>query len=168
MTSLQKILCENVHVISLEACRMEEEKYIHVEDSTDLMAFVLAIAEEYTKEHADGDEEDYYGSIIPYAERKLFDKFGVEQGSTYHEIAGDALFGDPMHKKAAQYAMRHQVSTLDYDWWIHTMEIMQYEITYQEYGELSEAMDTDMMELDDSDAPELLRCLLNIRKKEHL
>lgn len=166
MTKYTQLLCEAVHNITLEASWMKDEDYISVEDSNTLTGVVLQIAEEYMNEHPNGDEEDYLGTILPFAQRRLFEELGKWDDDTRHnELVEAALFGDMIHEMAARYALKNNVSLLDYDCWTHAMEVMEYEISYDEYRQLNANIAEDFMELGVADSPKLLRCLLEIRRR---
>ena len=166
MTKREQLLCEATHHITIESSWMEEAEYIYVEDSDTLTGVVLKIAEEYVNEHPEGDEEDYLGTIIPYAQRKLYEELGkCENDQRHNELAEAALFGDKIHMSAAQYALKNDVSLLDYDCWTHAMEVMEYQVSYDEYRQLNAMIAMDFMELDITEAPALLRCLLEIRRR---
>ena len=166
MTNREQLLCEATHHITIESSWMEEAEYIYVEDSDTLTGVVLKIAEEYVNEHPEGDEEDYLGTIIPYAQRRLYEELGkCESDQRHNELVEAALFGDKIHMSAAQYALKNDVSLLDYDCWTHAMEVMEYQVSYDEYHQLNAMIAMDFMELDITEAPALLRCLLEIRRR---
>ena len=166
MTKREQLLCEATHHITIESSWMEEAEYIYVEDSDTFTGVVLKIAEEYVNEHPEGDEEDYLGTIIPYAQRRLYEELGkCENDQRHNELVEAALFGDKIHMSAAQYALKNDVSLLDYDCWTHAMEVMEYQVSYDEYRQLNANIAMDFMELDITEAPALLRCLLEIRRR---
>lgn len=165
MTKYQRMLCECVYHITVELDWMINEGYIISDDCMDAACIVSNIAEAYMDKHSEGDEEDYLSEIISFAQQELFDEFKWNDNNENHvRLAEIALFGEGIKQRAARYALKNNVSMLDYDWWTHAMEIMEYEISYHEYAELSDLIDKDFMELDITDSSVLLRLLLDIRK----
>lgn len=165
MTKYQRMLCECVYHITIELDWMIDEGYIISDDCMNMACIVSNIAEKYMDKHPDGDEENFLSEIISYAQKELFDAFKYNDPDEYHiQLVEIALFGEDYNQRAARYALKNNVSMIDYDRWTHVMEIIEYEISYHEYVKLRELIDKDFMELDITDSPALLRLLLDIRK----
>lgn len=77
-------LCECVYDISCMAQHLAEQHQIEVEDSRELFGSVLHWAREFeaAHQHEWGDDEhgDYIDAIDEFAEEKLRQTYGVEQG----------------------------------------------------------------------------------------
>ncbi len=96
-----------------------------------------------------------------------FETVNFEIKDEYQESAESAmevLEGD-LHYKAAQYVEEHHLSSLDLDCWVHLENLFGFEIEYEDYRRVDDAVDDDLLDYTKEDVPQLLEILRPTRNE---